>query len=238
MALIGPTTTDVIQKSHGEAAVSSDHTYSSPTPHPSPMIITTTNHNDHTYAEDSDIPTELYGSDSDSKTENMSTGISKEGWLMIASTDKLEISVEYSKSASLLEEIGTTQNASEMLLDASNAGIIQPSSERSSEPVLPDETANHEALLEATNTQTLLPDVTNDKLPDKPKATLKVLPDETDSRNVSLDAMKEPNEPLIDVTKQLLPDATTSKESEVNAQGSNLPSTLGETTGANIDNYH
>ena len=46
------------------------------------------------------------------------------GWLIVASTDKLEISVEFSKSASLLETTGMSQNVSEMLLDASNAGIV------------------------------------------------------------------------------------------------------------------
>ena len=71
---------------------------------------------------------------------------------MIASTDKLEISVECSQSAALLEETGTRQNASEMLLDASNAGIIQPSHETTeTQSMSPDETPDHEALLEVSS---------------------------------------------------------------------------------------
>ena len=51
-------------------------------------------------------------------------GVTSKGWLIVASMDKLEISVEFSKSASLLEATGMSLNASEMLLDASNAGIV------------------------------------------------------------------------------------------------------------------
>ena len=124
MAAAGPTPTDVIQTSHEGTDPKPDHTYSSPTPRSSLNVTTSKNHNDHTYAEDSDVPTEPYSSDSESKIDSISTGVSAEGLLVIASTDKLEISVQYSKSASLLEETGMRQNASEMLLDASSAGIV------------------------------------------------------------------------------------------------------------------
>ena len=101
-----------------------DHTYSSPTPRIQQNVAMPKNHKDHTYAEDSNVSTEPYSSDSDGKINSVLTGVSVDGRLVIASTDNLEINVKYSKSASLLEETGTDQNASEMLLDASNAGIV------------------------------------------------------------------------------------------------------------------
>ena len=80
MAVTGFTTKDVAQKSHCEAApVSNDYTYSSPIPCPSQTTIAKVAHyNDHTYAEDSDVPTEPYGSDSDSKIDSVSTSVSSE----------------------------------------------------------------------------------------------------------------------------------------------------------------
>ena len=70
---------------------------------------------DHTYAEHSDTPTEPYGSDTEQTLDSVSTGVTKEGRLIVASTDKLEISVKYSSSTTLLEATGMSQNASEML---------------------------------------------------------------------------------------------------------------------------
>ena len=110
-AVAGPSNTNVIRTFHDETASNPDHTYSSPTPHTMPSVVMSKTHNDHTYAEDSDVPTEPYGSDSDGKLDSVSTGVSVEGRLVIASTDNLEISVECSQSASLLEETGTRQNA-------------------------------------------------------------------------------------------------------------------------------
>ena len=112
--------------------ISSDHTYSSPTPQPiqgSSLQAKPTS--DHTYAEHSDTPTEPYGSDTEHTLDFVSTGVTKEGRLIVASTDKLEISVEYSSSTTLLEATGMSQNASEMLLDASNAGIVRASLDKS-----------------------------------------------------------------------------------------------------------
>ena len=95
-------------------------------------------------------PTEPYGRDTEHALDSVSTGVTKEGWLIVASTDRLEISVEYSSSTTLLEATGMSQNVSEMLLDASNAGIVRASLDKSEHSPLPDETTNHEALLEAT----------------------------------------------------------------------------------------
>ena len=70
--------------------------------------------------------------------------------------DKLEISVEYANSAALLEATGTistTENASEMLLDASNAGIVCPNSNESTEPPLPDEPTDNQVQQTELNNQ-------------------------------------------------------------------------------------
>ena len=184
-----------------------DHTYSSPTPHPIPVSETPGKPtSDHTYAENSDVPTEPYGSDSDSKLDAVSTGITSGGRLIVASTDKLEISVEYPNSATLLEETGMTQNASEMLLDASNAGIVCPNSTVTASSLLLDEPTDHEALLEAT-TGTECPivplsDETNKILPDAPT--------DTETSPVATDKNDHAKELLQDETQTLLPEATDS----------------------------
>ena len=155
---------------------------------------------DHTYTEYSDTPIEPYGSDTEHTLDSVSTGVTKEGRFIVASTDRLEISVEYSSSTTLLEATGMSQNTSEMLLDASNAGIVIASPDKSVRSPLPDETANHEALLEATmapepqngplpyETQQLLPDESNQTIPacaDVNKM-LQEATDATDHSNVQL----------------------------------------------------
>ena len=121
----------------------------------------------------------------------------------MASTDKLEISVEYSSSTTLLEAMGTSQNVSEMLLDASNAGIVRASLDKSEQSPLPDKTADHEALLEATaapETQDVsLTDETQRLLSDEPNQLDKKLPDATDTTDPS-------NDQLPDETLNVLPD--------------------------------
>ena len=65
-----------------------------------------------------------------------------------------------------------SQNASEMLLDASNAGIVRASLDKSVHSLLPDETTDHEALLEATTANEpqngSLSDEMHRLLPDEP----------------------------------------------------------------------
>ena len=123
----------------------------------------------------------------------------------MASTDKLEISVEYSNSTTLLEATGTCQNASEMLLDTSNAGIVRASPDKKEHSPVPDETADHEALLEATaalETQdVLLKDETQRLLSDEPNTLDKRLPDATDTTDLS-------KVQLQDETLDVLPDGT------------------------------
>ena len=215
------TNMNVSQPSHGEPIVITDHTYSSPTPRTMPSVITSNRNEDHTYAEDSDVPTEPYGSDSDGKINSATNGV--EGRIVIASTDKLEISVECSQSAALLEETGTRQNASEMLLDTSNAGIIQPSHETTeTQSMSPDETPDHEALLEVSNTPTMpcsqsaCPDETidNDELPDATSATnTEQMSLDTAKNNppVEPDATKDDQTELPEITDKqtVLPEATT-----------------------------
>ena len=111
--------------------------------------------------------------------------------------DKLEISVEYSNSAALSEATGTTQNASEMLLDASNAGIVRPNSAETTGSPLLDELTNNEALLEAKygteQPSASLPDETSKMLPDEPN--------DTETSPVATNITERPNELLHDETQ-------------------------------------
>ena len=75
------------------ATAATDHTYSSPTPKPMHESSSEVKPaSDHTYAEHSDTPTEPYGSDTEQALDSISIGVTKDGWLIVASTDKLEIS--------------------------------------------------------------------------------------------------------------------------------------------------
>ena len=173
------------------ATVTTDHTYSSPTPKPmQESSLEAKPASDHTYAEYSDTPTEPYGSDTEHALDSVSTGVTKEGRLIVASTDRLEISVEYLSSTTLLEATGTSQNASEMLLEASNAGIVRASPDKNEHSPLPDETTDHEALLEATTApepqdDVSLSDETQRLLPDEPNQVDKMLPDATDTTDLA-----------------------------------------------------
>ena len=184
--------------------VTTNHTYSSPTPKPMQEdSLEVKSASDHTYAEYSDTPTEPYGSDTEHALDSVSTGVTKEGWLKVASTDRLEISTEYLSSTTLLEATGMSQNVSEMLLDASNAGIVRASPDKSVRSPLPDETADHEALLEATMAPEPqdgpLPDETQRLLPDESNQTDKTLPEATDATDHS-------NVQLPDKTSNVLSD--------------------------------
>ena len=188
------------------ATVATDHTYSSPTPKPRHESSSEVKPaSDHTYAEYSDTPTEPYGSDTEQALDSVSTGVTKEGRLMGASTNKLEISVEYSNATTFLEATGTSQNASEMLLDASNAGIVRASPDKKEHSPVPDETADHEALLEATAApepqDVSLTDETQRLLSDKPNPWDKRLPDAMDTTDLS-------KVQLPDKTIDVLPDGT------------------------------
>ena len=188
------------------ATVATDHTYSSPTPKPMHESSSEVKPaSDHTYAEYSDTPTEPYGSDTEQALDSVSTGVTKDGRLIVASTDKLEISVEYSHSTTLLEATCTSQNASEMILDALNAGIVRASLNKNEHSLVPDETIDHEALLEAMAApepqDVSLTDETQRLLSDEPNPLDKRLPDATDTTDLSKVL-------LPDETLDVLPDGT------------------------------
>ena len=213
-----PNTAPTTASTSNDASVniSSDHTYSSPTPQPiqgSSLQAKPTS--DHTYAKHSDTPTEPYGSDTEQTLDSVSTGVTKEGWFIVASTDKLEISVEYSSSTTLLEATRTSQNASEMLLDASNAGIVRASLDKSVHSPLPDETTDHEALLEATTANEpqngSLPDETHLLLPDEPNKTVSSCVGTNKMLQEATDATKHSTVQLSDETSDVLSDETTTK---------------------------
>ena len=196
--------------------VTTDHTYSSPTPKPMQgSSLEAKPASDHTYAEYSDTPTEPYGSDMEHTLDSVSTGVTKEGRLIVASTDRLEISVEYSSSTTLLEATGMSQNASEMLLDASNAGIVRASLDKSVHSPLPDETADHEALLEATMAPEpqngSLPDEMQCLLPDKPYQAVSVCADANKTLQEATDATDHSTVQLSDETSNVLSDETRPK---------------------------
>ena len=97
-----------------------------------------------------------------------------------------------------------------MLLDASNAGIVQASSKNSvdqTHSVSPDETTDHEALLEATSTSNQSPDATNTTSfvdPDTTHTGQVMLPDESDKHVSSLDATQEQGCDTPDVTQKTM----------------------------------
>ena len=193
--------------------VTTNHTYLSPTPKPMQgSSLEVKPASDHTYAEYSDTPTEPYGSDVEHTLDSVSTGVTKEGQLIVASTDRLEISVEYSSSTTLLKATGMSQNASEKLLDASNAGIVRTSLDKIIHSPLPDETTNHEALLEATMAHEpqngSLPDKTQRLLPDESNQTIPVGADVNKTLQEATDATDHSTVQLTDKTSNVLSDDT------------------------------
>ena len=196
--------------------VTSDHIYSSPTPQPiqgSSLEVKLTS--DHTYTEYSDTPTEPSGSDTEHTLDSVSTGVPKEGWLIVASTDRLEISVEYSSSTTLLEATGMSKNASEMLLDASNAGIVRAIPDKSVHSPLSDETTDHEALLEATTSPEpqngSLPDEMHCLLPDEPNQAVSPCAVANKMLQEATDATKHSTVQLSDETSNVLSDEMRTK---------------------------
>ena len=154
---------------------------------------------DHSYAELSDVPTEPYEHDSDSQDDIITTG----GKLIISSSDKVEISVEYQCDNSLPEATkeGTGLTTSEMTgseqcesskttlseprnvpdetNDVTNSAKELPDDTTPSEDVLPDETANKSVLSDKTDPIK----TTSDVLPDDTVSESKVLSDETDNND-------------------------------------------------------
>ena len=152
--------------------------------------------------------------------DSVTTGVTKDGRLIVASIDKLEISVEYLNSTTLLEATDTSQNVSEMLLDASNTGIVRASPDKNEHSPVPDETPNHKALLEAMAApepqDVSLTDETQRLLSDKPNPVDKRLPDATDTTELSKAQLPDETlEVLLDGThpnSATLPDETVGKK--------------------------
>ena len=117
-----------------------DHSYASPTPQKRAEIalektvdhMQANDHNDHNYAELSDIPTE-----DDSRNEIITTG----GKVILSKSDQVEISLEYQCSETLIE--ATSEQTEQM----ESTGVNK---NRSSSPnILPESTVNNK-LLDAT----------------------------------------------------------------------------------------
>ena len=166
---------------------------------------------DHTYAEQSDVPMELYrSSDSDAAVDSKSvaTGVSPCGWLIITSNDQLEISMEFQSTPTLPDEtISDTLQDHQLLSQLPGATHEQnsmlPMQEQQTIETLPE--AISEMLPEATtSTNSVLSEATINPPDVSPEATLVVeQPDAT---------IKEPPSVLTDKStgECILPDETKS----------------------------
>ena len=148
--------------------------------------------NDHSYTELSDVPTELYERESDSQDDIITTG----GKVIISSSDKVEISVEYQCENPLPD---ATKEGTETVTtpQMTNLKHQQHAKQSSKEPInipdeteiLPDDTTHSKSLLPDKTTKEVLPDKTtednNTVLPDRPELA-NVLPDNTASGSIVL----------------------------------------------------
>ena len=177
-----------------------DHTYTSPVPQirsdvlSEPPVIDQKREqcppsDDHSYAELSDVPTEPYEHDSDSQDDIVTTG----GKVIISSSDKVKISVEYqcentlpeaTKGSTTTEMTGSEQcesskstlNGVGNILDKTN-NINNSANELLD--VLLDETANKSVISDITDPNK----TTSDVLPDDTVNENKVLSDETENND-------------------------------------------------------
>ena len=194
-----------------------DHTYTSPVPQVrsdvlSEPLVTDKRQNqcpasdDHSYAELSDVATEPYEHDSDSQDDIITTG----GKVIISSSDKVEISVEYQCEDTLPEATK----------DSTTTGVIGSAHDKSSKQALNgsgkvlDETNNvnsstNELLDDTSPNGDMVPDEMESKsvlsdTKDQNKTTSDALPDET----IELSDEMENNNNIVD--SEVLPDNTTS----------------------------
>ena len=126
-----------------------------------------------------------------------------------------------------------------MLLDASNAGIVRASLDKSVHSPLPDETTNHEALLGATTANEpqndSLADETHQLLPDKPNQAVSLCAVANKMLQEAIDAPKHSTMQLSDETSDVLSDETRTKniglsdETATTTNRTNSPSELPET---------
>ena len=213
-----------------------DHTYASPTPQIRSAVLSNPptrdqkseqrpSSDDHSYAELSDVPTEPYKHDSNSQDDIITTG----GTLIISSSDKVEVSVEYQCDNSLPEATkeSTGLTASKMTgseqYESSKTTLSEPrnvpdetndvinltkelpddTTPTPSEDVLPDETTNKSVLSDKTD----LSKITSGVLPDDTVSKSKVLSDETNN-NDSVNTGEQQLSVMNTTSTDIYPDTT------------------------------
>ena len=125
-------------------------------------------HDDHTYAELSDVPIEPYGSESDSQDKVVTTG----GKFIISRSDKVEINLEYQCSTSLPEATK----------DGNKPTILAKTLSDNATTNLPDVTKEFPDETMPTSLSNVLLDGMDQNyalLPDETKSSNNVLPDKT-----------------------------------------------------------
>ena len=194
-----------------------DHTYASPVPQVHSDVFSEPSvtdkiqnqcsaSDDHSYAELSDVAMEPYEHNSDSQDDIVTTG----GKVIISSSDKVEISVEYQCEDTLPEATK----------DSTTTGVIGSAHDKSSKQAL----NGFGKVLDKTNnvnssTNQLLDDTSpnGDMVPDETE-NKSVLPNATDQNNTTRDALPDETKELSDETEnnnnivdsEVLPDDTTS----------------------------
>ena len=184
-----------------------DHTYASPVPQihsdvlSEPPVIDQKREqhppsDDHSYAELSDVATEPYKHDSDSQDDIVTTS----GKVIISSSDKVEISVEYqcentlpeaTKGSTTTDMTGSAQSeSSKHTLNGSGNVLDETNNVNNSTNELPDDTTpSEDVLLDETSNKSVISDIT-----DQNKTTSDVLPDDTISENKVLSDRMENND--------------------------------------------
>ena len=197
-----------------------DHTYASPVPQIRSDVLSeppVTDQkreqrqpsDDHNYAELSDVATEPYEHDSDSQDDIVTTG----GKVIISSSDKVEISVEYQCENTLPEatkECTTTSmtgsvhsESSKCALNGSGNVLDETNNINNSTNELPgDTTPSGDMIPDETGNKSVISDTT-----DQNKTTSDVLPDDTISENKMLSDETENNDT---VNSDVVPDDTIS----------------------------
>ena len=218
-----------------------DHTYASPVPQirsdvlSEPPIIDQKMEkhppsDDHSYAELSDVPTKPYEHDSDSQDDIVTTG----GKVIISSSDKVEISVEYQCENTLPEATQgstTTKMTGSEQCESSKSTLNgvenvpdETNNVNNSANELPDDTTpSEDVLLDETANKSVISDIT-----DPNKTTSDVLPDDTVSENKVLSDETENNYTLNTGEQQLTISNTTSTDDYLDTTAT--ASTLREAT--------
>ena len=202
------------------ADTTQDHTYASPIPQIHSDVLSKPQvtdqkrdqcppSDDHSYAELSDVATEIYKHISDSQDDIVTTG----GKVIISSSDKVEISVEYQCENTLPEATkecttaGMTgsvySESSKCALNRSRNVLDETNNVNNSTNELPDDTTpSGDMVLDETGNKSVISDTT-----DQNKTTSDVVPDDTISENKVLSDEMENNDT---VNSDVLPDDTVS----------------------------